>query len=66
VIFFKKGGRTKMNIGSLLSQNARKFPEVLAIECEGRSYTYRQFNEEVNRLAHGLLKLGINRAIKLH
>jgi non-ribosomal peptide synthetase component E (peptide arylation enzyme) len=55
-----------MNIGSLLSQNARKFPEVLAIECEGRSYTYRQFNEEVNRLAHGLLKLGINRAIKLH
>jgi acyl-CoA synthetase (AMP-forming)/AMP-acid ligase II len=58
VIFLLKGGRTLMNIGSLLSQNARKFPEVLAIECEGRNYTYRQFNEEVNRLAHGLLEMG--------
>jgi non-ribosomal peptide synthetase component E (peptide arylation enzyme) len=54
-----------MNIGSLLSQNARKFPEVLAIECEGRSYTYRQFNEEVNRLAHGLLVMGINKGDKI-
>ena len=50
-----------MNIGNLLSQSARKFPELLAIECEGRSYTYHQFNEEVNRLAHGLLKLGVKK-----
>lgn len=54
-----------MKIGSLLSQNARKFPEFLAIECEGRSYTYRQFNEEVNRLAHGLLSLGVKKGDKL-
>ncbi|MEH7352056.1 long-chain fatty acid--CoA ligase [Neobacillus drentensis] len=54
-----------MNIGSLLSQSARKFPELLAIECEGRSYTYRQFNEEVNRLAHGLLQQGVNKGDKL-
>lgn len=54
-----------MNIGSLLTQNARKFPELLAIECEGRSYTYRQFNEEVNRLAHGLLQQGVNKGDKL-
>ncbi|MFB5196399.1 long-chain-fatty-acid--CoA ligase [Neobacillus sp. KR4-4] len=54
-----------MNIGSLLAQNARKFPELLAIECEGRSYTYRQFNEEVNQLANGLLKQGVNKGDKL-
>lgn len=54
-----------MIIGNLLTQNARKFPELLAIECEGRGYTYRQFNEEVNRLAHGLLKLGVKKGEKL-
>jgi acyl-CoA synthetase (AMP-forming)/AMP-acid ligase II len=64
VIFLFKGG-TNMNIGSLLSQNARKFPGLLAIECEGRSYTYRQFNEEVNRLAHGLLRMGVQKGDKL-
>ncbi|WP_342429805.1 long-chain fatty acid--CoA ligase [Neobacillus sp. FSL H8-0543] len=54
-----------MNIGNLLSQNARKFPELLAIECEGRSYTYRQFNEEVNKLANGLLEKGVNKGEKV-
>jgi len=54
-----------MIIGNLLTQNARKFPELLAIECEGRSFTYRQFNEEVNKLANGLLQLGINKGDKL-
>ncbi|CRK81974.1 class I adenylate-forming enzyme family protein [Neobacillus massiliamazoniensis] len=54
-----------MNIGSLLTQTARKFPEKLAIECEGRSYSYRRFNEEVNKLAHGLLQRGVNKGDKL-
>lgn len=54
-----------MDIGSYLAQNARKSPEKLAIECDGRSYTYKQFNEEVNKLAHGLLKLGIQKGQKI-
>jgi acyl-CoA synthetase (AMP-forming)/AMP-acid ligase II len=54
-----------MNIGSLLSQNARKFPDVLAIECEGRNYTYRELNEEVNRLAHGLMNQGFKKGDKI-
>ncbi|MGG1676227.1 long-chain fatty acid--CoA ligase [Neobacillus sp. NRS-1170] len=54
-----------MKIGSLLSQSARKFPELLAVECEGRSYTYRQFNEEVNRFTHGLISLGFKKGEKL-
>lgn len=54
-----------MNIGGYLAQNARKYSNKLAIECEGRTYTYEKFNEEVNRLAHGLRDLGINKGEKL-
>ncbi|WP_421378143.1 class I adenylate-forming enzyme family protein [Bacillus salacetis] len=54
-----------MDIGSYLEQNARKHGDKLAIECDGRTYTYKQFNEEVNRLAHGLLQLGIKKGEKL-
>lgn len=54
-----------MDIGSYLAQNARKTPEKLAIECEGRSYTYKQFNEEVNKLAHGLLRMGMSKGDKI-
>lgn len=53
-----------MNIGMYLSQNARKVPEKLAIDCEGRQYNYDQFNREVNKLAHGLLDLGISKGDK--
>ncbi len=44
-----------MDIGSYLSVNARSFGERPAISCEGRDYSYFQFNQEVNKLAHGLL-----------
>lgn len=54
-----------MKVGSLLSQSARKYPDLLAIECEGRTYNYRQFNEEVNRLSHGLLQLGTQKGDKI-
>lgn len=54
-----------MDIGSYLAQNARKTPDKLAIVCEGRTYTYKEFNEEVNKLAHGLLGLGISKGDKV-
>ncbi|WP_456273383.1 class I adenylate-forming enzyme family protein [Bacillus sp. AK031] len=54
-----------MDIGSYLAQNARKKPEKLALECEGKTYTYKQFNEEVNKLAHGLLALGVRKGEKI-
>jgi acyl-CoA synthetase (AMP-forming)/AMP-acid ligase II len=54
-----------MDIASYLAQNARKTPEKLAIVYEDRSYTYQQFNEEVNKLAHGLLGLGIQKGQKI-
>ncbi|NHM31969.1 acyl-CoA synthetase [Neobacillus terrae] len=54
-----------MHIGGFLAQNARKFPERFAVECEGRTYTYGEFNTSVNRLAHGLISLGVKKGEKV-
>ncbi|WP_096199859.1 class I adenylate-forming enzyme family protein [Bacillus sp. FJAT-45350] len=54
-----------MDIGSYLSVNARNFAEKWAISCEGRDYTYREFNNEVNKLAHGLLEMNVKKGEKV-
>ncbi|MFC0186749.1 long-chain fatty acid--CoA ligase [Fictibacillus aquaticus] len=54
-----------MHIGGFLTQNARNFPERFAVECEGRSYTYGELNTAVNRLAHGLISLGVKKGDKV-
>lgn len=53
-----------MNISTSLMLNANRHPEKLAVVCEGRKYTYRQLNDEVNRYANGLLKLGFEKGQK--
>jgi feruloyl-CoA synthase len=54
-----------LDIGSYLSVNARNIGEKKAISCEGREYTYREFNEEVNKLAHGLIGLPVKKGDKV-
>ncbi|WP_203363780.1 long-chain-fatty-acid--CoA ligase [Bacillus sp. REN10] len=54
-----------MDIGYYLALNARNYPTKRAIHCEGREYTYKAFNEQVNRLAHGLLDLGVQKGDKI-
>ncbi|WP_078428631.1 class I adenylate-forming enzyme family protein [Alkalihalobacterium alkalinitrilicum] len=54
-----------MNITSSLALNARRHPEKLAVTFKDREYTYRQFNENVNRLAHGLSSIGLQKGEKL-
>ncbi|WP_338066529.1 class I adenylate-forming enzyme family protein [Pueribacillus theae] len=54
-----------MDIGSSLAMNARRHPGKWAVTCEDRMYTYKEFNEEVNRFAHGLLNLGIKKQEKV-
>jgi acyl-CoA synthetase (AMP-forming)/AMP-acid ligase II len=54
-----------MDIGSSLGRNARQTPQKLAMVCEDRRYTYDQLNCIVNRLAHGLLSLGICKGDKI-
>ncbi|MET3288723.1 UNVERIFIED_CONTAM: acyl-CoA synthetase (AMP-forming)/AMP-acid ligase II [Brevibacillus sp. OAP136] len=54
-----------MDIGSCLARNARRHPEKGALICEGRTWTYGEMNAEVNRLAHGLMRLGVTKGQKV-
>ncbi len=54
-----------MNIGNLLSRNARYRPNHLAVVFEDQRLTYRELNQTVNRLANGLLNLGITKGNKI-
>jgi acyl-CoA synthetase (AMP-forming)/AMP-acid ligase II len=54
-----------MHIGGFLAQNARNFPERFAVDCEGRTYTYGELNRAVNRLANGLISLGVKKGEKV-
>jgi acyl-CoA synthetase (AMP-forming)/AMP-acid ligase II len=54
-----------MNLGQNLKINARKFPDTVAIKDSSRSFTYPELNQRVNRLANGLLSLGLNKGDKL-
>jgi long-chain acyl-CoA synthetase len=49
-----------MIIGSILSQAALRWPDRPALVDEhGASWTYAEWNARVNRLAHGLRRLGV-------
>ncbi len=50
-----------MNLGQNLKVNAKKFTATVALQDRTRSYTYPQTNERVNRLANGLLSLGLSK-----
>lgn len=54
-----------MDLGSSLARNARRDPNRLALRCDNREYTYGELNNAVNRLANGLLKLGVKKGDKV-
>ena len=54
-----------MNIGNLLSRNARYNPAKPALIFENQSYTYGQLNRNVNQLANALLDRGIDKGDKI-
>ncbi len=54
-----------MNLGQNLKINARKFPDTVALKDSSRSFTYPELNQRVNRLANGLLSLGLKKGDKL-
>ncbi|MBM4309091.1 MAG: long-chain fatty acid--CoA ligase, partial [Deltaproteobacteria bacterium] len=53
-----------MDVGQVLTLTAHKFPNRIALICEGERMTYREFNDRVNRLANGLLCLGFKKGEK--
>jgi len=52
-------------LGEVLARWARKNPDREALVFKDKRYTYSQFNERVNRLAHGLTGLGIEKGDKV-
>ena len=50
-----------MLVNHFLEQSAQRFPDKTALVCDGRRLTYSQINEQANRVANGLLSLGIQR-----
>ncbi|MGD1253395.1 amino acid adenylation domain-containing protein [Mycobacterium seoulense] len=44
---------------ALVTRRAARSPEAIAVVYEGREYTYREVDEESNRLAHWLIGQGI-------
>ena len=54
-----------MNLGQILKVNAKKFPNTVALKDRKRSFTYPEVNRRVNRLAHSLASLGLNKGDKV-
>jgi len=50
-----------MNIGYLLTRSAYYFPERIAFVIEGQPITFYELNKRVNRLANGLLAIGLKK-----
>ena len=51
----------RFSVGDLLVRTADRYPNKLAFSFKDEKFTYKEFNEIVNRCAHGLLKLGIKK-----
>jgi acyl-CoA synthetase (AMP-forming)/AMP-acid ligase II len=53
-----------LNLGQMVKMNAKKFPKSVALKDKERSFTYHEFNNRVNKLAHSLLSLGLKKGDK--
>ncbi len=50
-----------LKIGEMLSLNARRYPEKIAVVHNEERLTYRELNKRVNRLANHLLEMGVKK-----
>jgi len=53
-----------LNLAQMVKINAKKFPNRIALKDKNRSYTYPELNKRVNKLAHSLLSLGLQKGDK--
>jgi acyl-CoA synthetase (AMP-forming)/AMP-acid ligase II len=51
----------RVNLGDALTRSAARTPAAEAVVDGDRRFTYREFDESVNRVAHGLLSRGYRR-----
>src|SRR4030042_6760359 len=50
-----------MNAGYLITRSAYYFPDRVAFVIDGQSISYRELNLRINKLANGLLSLGLKK-----
>lgn len=50
-----------MNVGRLVTKAVKKYGNRTSVVFDGKSYSYLQLYDRVNRLANGLLKLGVKK-----
>jgi fatty-acyl-CoA synthase len=55
----------RLLLGEMVARSARKFPDREAMIYGDTRLTYKQFNARINRLAHGLLDLGVKKGSKV-
>lgn len=51
--------------GHMLSWPAERYPDKVAITYQGQHMTFREVDTRINRLAHGLLALGLQRGARI-
>ncbi|WP_066304295.1 long-chain-fatty-acid--CoA ligase [Bacillus sp. FJAT-29814] len=51
----------ELTIGNLFSASAAKYPEKIAVIYKNTRFTYREVEERSNRIANGLLKMGLKK-----
>lgn len=55
----------RLLLGEMMARNSRKFPDKEALVYGETRLTYKQLNARINKLAHALLDLGIDRGDKV-
>jgi len=51
-----------MQVEEFLEGSARRFPDKIALVCDGQRWTYRQIDERANALAHAMIDAGVRRS----
>ena len=51
----------KTSLGTMFEDTVNRFPNNVMLLCEGKQWTYAEFNAEVNRMAHLLHERGVGR-----
>jgi len=57
----EKTGKYELNIASLLKWPVMRWPDKTAVVFKDESLTFSEINERINRLANGLIKIGLKK-----
>ena len=58
---YEKNVVRRASVGDMLVRTVARVPDKIAFTFRDKSFTYREFNDVVNRCANGLTKLGIKK-----